>query len=316
MASRSNEYFIKMSKKLDWNLEQLIKFHLEQNNVLHLVREFPYVMYSVRNINGTTRWSAGTYSDDLGYYIKYPSEYDKSNYYKNKFEKSGMTIDDFYKKYISNVFNGQAEQDRFVLTLLNFKKNGFFIELGSQHPISTNNTYFLEKLYGWKGIMIEYDENYLPLYKLERVNSIHIIEDATKINYKNLFQQYNVPNVIDYLQIDLDVDNGSTLNTLIKLNDDILDYYKFATITFEHDMYASENDEDIWSVTRKKSREILTNRGYFLIFPDVRLSSNLSYRGKQCGAFEDWYVHPDLIDINLINKFKRDKSLLFHDLYK
>ena len=97
---RSNEYYMKMKNKCDWNLEQLIKFHLQQNNVLHIVKEFPYVMYSVRNINGNTRWSQGKYSNELGYYIKYDSEYEKSSYYKNKFEKSGLTIDNFYKKYI------------------------------------------------------------------------------------------------------------------------------------------------------------------------------------------------------------------------
>ena len=97
---RSNEYFFKMKNRGKWNLEQLIKFHLEQNNVLHLVKEFPYIMYSIRNINGSTRWQQGNYSKDLGYYIKYQSEYDKSSYYKNEFQKSGLTIDDFYKKYI------------------------------------------------------------------------------------------------------------------------------------------------------------------------------------------------------------------------
>ena len=98
LVLRSNEYFMKMKNNNYWNLEQLIKFNLEQNNVLHLVKEFPYIMYSVRNMNGTTRWSQGNYSNELGYYIKYQSEYDKSSYYKNEFEKSGLTIDDFYKK--------------------------------------------------------------------------------------------------------------------------------------------------------------------------------------------------------------------------
>ena len=97
---RSNEYYMKMIRKCDWNLEQVIKFHLEQNNVLHIVKEFPYVMYSVRNINGNTRWSVGNYSNELGYYIKYPAEYDKSSYYKNEFEKSGLNIDEFYKNNI------------------------------------------------------------------------------------------------------------------------------------------------------------------------------------------------------------------------
>jgi hypothetical protein len=94
---KSNDYFIKMKKKDDWNLEQLIKFNLEQNNVLHLVKEFPYIMYSVRNINGSTRWEYGNYSNELGYYIKYQNEYNRSNYYRNEFEKSGLTIHEFYK---------------------------------------------------------------------------------------------------------------------------------------------------------------------------------------------------------------------------
>jgi hypothetical protein len=100
LVLRSNEYFIKMKNKNNWNLEQLIKFNLEQNNVLHLVKEFPYIMYSVRNINGTTRWSKGNYSNELGYCIKYQSEYDKSSNYKNEFEKSELTVNDFYKKKI------------------------------------------------------------------------------------------------------------------------------------------------------------------------------------------------------------------------
>jgi len=97
LVLKSNDYFLKMKTFYDWNLERLIKFHLQQNNVLHLVKEFPYIMYSVRNINGTTRWAVGNYSNELGFYIKYDGEYYKSNYYKNEFEKSGLNIDEFYK---------------------------------------------------------------------------------------------------------------------------------------------------------------------------------------------------------------------------
>jgi len=93
---KSNEYFIKMQNYQNWNLEQLIKLHLEQNNVLHLVKEFPYIMYSVRSINGSTRWTPGVYSNELGYNIKYCTEYNKSTYYKNEFENSGLIIDEFY----------------------------------------------------------------------------------------------------------------------------------------------------------------------------------------------------------------------------
>ena len=95
---RSNDYFMKMRYWDEWNLERLIKFHLQQNGVDHLVREFPYVMYAVRNINGSTRWSVGYWSGDLGYYIKYMNEYIISSKYKNEFESSGLTIDEFYKR--------------------------------------------------------------------------------------------------------------------------------------------------------------------------------------------------------------------------
>jgi hypothetical protein len=94
---RSNEYFDNMKYKDNWNLEQLIKLHLVLNKVDHLVKEYPYVMYSVRNVNGTTRWSQGHFSNELGYYIKYHSEYNKSSYYKDMYEKSGLYINDFYK---------------------------------------------------------------------------------------------------------------------------------------------------------------------------------------------------------------------------
>jgi hypothetical protein len=97
LVIRSNEYYIKMKDYHEWNLEKLIKFHLVQNNVEHLVKEFPYVMYSVRNMNGTTRWAQGTYSEQHGYFIKYPSEYEKSSYYKKEYEKSALTIHEFYK---------------------------------------------------------------------------------------------------------------------------------------------------------------------------------------------------------------------------
>jgi len=51
MVQKSNEYYMKMKNinKNNWNIEQLIKFHLEQNNVINLIKEFPYIMYTCRN---------------------------------------------------------------------------------------------------------------------------------------------------------------------------------------------------------------------------------------------------------------------------
>lgn len=200
------------------------------------------------------------------------------------------------------MFNGQAGQDEFVVNVLKRKTNGFFLEIGSNHPIEINNSYILEKKYNWKGIMIEYDQHFKELYRIHRPNSVHIFEDATKIDYKDLIEKNNVSNNIDYLQIDIEANNGSTIKTLEKLDEYILDNYKFAVITFEHD-YKYNNKSDIVKYTRTKSREIFKKRGYICVFPDVH---NIS----PCNVFEDWYVHPDLVDMEYVN------NLIFNNLDK
>ena len=49
----------------------------------------------------------------------------------------------------------QLRQDLFVLSELQFKRNGFFVELGATDGLSLSNTYLLEKGFGWQGILAE-----------------------------------------------------------------------------------------------------------------------------------------------------------------
>ena len=102
---------------------------------------------------------------------------------------------------------------------------------------------------------------------------------------------------MDYLQIDLDVDNKSTLEVLLLLDETIFNEYKFATVTFEHDFYRGD-----YFNTRSISRDIFKKRGYVMVFPDIRHGGEGTY-------FEDWYIHPDLVDMNKVNKIKTDNSL-------
>jgi len=53
-------------------------------------------------------------------------------------------------------FNGQALQDKFVLSILKNKKNGVFMDMGAHEPIHINNTYILEYEFGWKGVLFDY----------------------------------------------------------------------------------------------------------------------------------------------------------------
>lgn len=193
------------------------------------------------------------------------------------------------------MYLGQANQDKFVLTILKQKRNGYFLEIGSNHPININNSYLLETKFGWKGIMIEYDASFLPLYKTHRPNSMHIIHDATKVDYKTLFAKFNMPSVFDYLQIDLEANNGSTIQTLRKLDSEIFDAHKFATVTFEHDVYHTN-----FGNTRLASRDIFKKRGYVCVFEDI---NNLGTK-----PYEDWYVHPDLVDMEYVHQLMENNK--------
>ncbi|UZH55647.1 FkbM family methyltransferase [Salinimicrobium tongyeongense] len=60
-------------------------------------------------------------------------------------------------KYLSckKLSRSQIRQDLFVLSELNFKKKGFFVEFGASDGISFSNSFLLEKEFGWEGILAE-----------------------------------------------------------------------------------------------------------------------------------------------------------------
>jgi hypothetical protein len=199
-------------------------------------------------------------------------------------------VDDFcYPTLQMPSFNGQAQQDKFVLHALGFKRGGTFLEIGANHPIKINNTYTLEHDYDWRGIMVEYDSKWLPYYKNHRSESIHVIQDATTIDYKQLLDRTGLPTTIDYLQIDLEVENRSTLSVLEKLDAEVFDTYTFSTVTFEHDIYRGNFFD-----TRMISRDIFERRGYVRVFGDIS-NEEAKY------VYEDWYVHPNHVNMEYIS---------------
>ena len=50
----------------------------------------------------------------------------------------------------------------------------------------------------------------------------------------------------------------------------------------------------------EKSREIFEKRGYICVFKDIN--------NKGVNPYEDWYVHPDLVDMNYIKILKDNNN--------
>ena len=188
--------------------------------------------------------------------------------------------------------HSQAGQDTMVVLLMGGKRDGWFVEIGSNDPMVLNNSFLLEKNYNWRGLMVEWDQNFLNAYKVHRPRSVYVMGDASKVAYDQVLRQHHFPDKIDYLQIDLDVDNRSTLTTLEYFDKHVFPKHKFGVVTFEHDIYRGD-----YFQTRVKSREIFNKHGYVRIFSNV----SVFVEGKW-SPFEDWHAHPQLVDAKLLQR--------------
>jgi hypothetical protein len=70
-------------------------------------------------------------------------------------------------KYIP-LSQSQIRQDLFVLSELNFKRSGFFVEIGGGDGINGSNTFLMEKYFDWKGIISEPGLSYSVNLNLNR----------------------------------------------------------------------------------------------------------------------------------------------------
>lgn len=180
-----------------------------------------------------------------------------------------------------------CSQDRFVIDTLQGLKNGSWVELGCQGPHMSSNTHILEQNYDWSGLSIDLDESALALWEGVR-NTEHLLKnDATTLVYETLFEEHNIPEVVDYFSVDLEPP-PLTFEALQRIP---FDKYKFKVITFEHDDYREGyKDHNL----KERSREFFANLGYYMI-PE----SFASRYHPNIDKSEDWYVHPDYVDTSM-----------------
>ena len=178
----------------------------------------------------------------------------------------------------------QSMQDMFVLSMLDGKRNGIYVEIGADQPRVISNTYLLEKDFDWSGISFELDSDKVAFFNTIRKNKC-LCEDATLYDYKSLFEERSYPKQIDYLQLDIDPAEG-TLRALKTLP---LDDYRFSVITYETDVYSSGAD------IQDEQIKILESHGYQLVTKNVKCEGN---------PYEDWWVDPAIVSEDIWKPYK------------
>lgn len=66
------------------------------------------------------------------------------------------------------VSSSQLGQDIWVIDSLNFKRNGYFLDLGALDGATDSNSLMLEMKYGWNGICIEANPDVFPMLSSNR----------------------------------------------------------------------------------------------------------------------------------------------------
>jgi SAM-dependent methyltransferase len=245
------------------------------------------VINNLKNLGGTTK------PDQFLSYLKNKTdELESSNKNLQLYTPKDFNKVKFKFKNLENVQRNYAEafQDFLVLALLDGKKEGYYLEIGTEFPFYANNTYLLESDFNWNGISLDIKQESVERYFYDRKNQV-ILKDATQADYKKLLTESNAPNVIDYLQLDYGPPNVTyDILTKIPFSD-----YTFKIITYEHDQYT-----DVDKPYREMSRDFLCKLGYVLLI------SNVSTNGVN--SFEDWWIHPSLKS-SFIDKLKDVSSL-------
>jgi hypothetical protein len=196
-------------------------------------------------------------------------------------------------------YYSQANQDKWICEETNFKKNGYFIEIGAYDGIQTSNTFFLEKNLNWSGICIEAEPTiFTNLIKNRNCKNIFsavsnkngkcffygdsICEDGigNEVPMKTLnsiLEENDCPKIIDYISIDIEGHEFSVL--------EIFDFNKWHInrMTIEHNLYLNGPEQ------KDKIFNLMSKNGFNRKVEDAPcLDLNPSVFGK---PYEDWYVN-------------------------
>jgi FkbM family methyltransferase len=210
-----------------------------------------------------------------------------------------------HKKLLPLILKSKSQnyQDIFVLSELNMKQEGFFVEFGATNGIDLSNTFLLEEEFDWKGILAEpalfwhkalrenrpsafiedlcvwtksniqvmfNETENTELSTMEIFSNLDSHHELRKIGQKYFVETISLTDLLDKYSAPKHIDylsidtEGSEIDILNAFD---FERYSFGVITCEHN----------YTTAREKIYKLLTSKGY------IRKSENIS-------RWDDWYV--------------------------
>ncbi len=183
----------------------------------------------------------------------------------------------------------QTGEDLILETLMPQKRNGFFVDVGANHPIKFNNTFLFHNK-GWTGINIEPNPSKINLFKILRRNDMNI----------------NMGVGLEKSEMDFYVLKPSTLSTFDKKSAD--EYQKMGHVLHKTikvpiiplseilNSYAHNREIDLLSVdTEGYDMEVLKSNDWKKFRPNFIILETLEYRegraGKKLNDIYDPYMN-------------------------
>ena len=109
-------------------------------------------------------------------------------------------------KAAENVFRGLNGLDRALAEHLDLSRPGFYVELGANDGLRQSNTFFLERLHGWRGVLIEPAlNNYLDLIRNRSTENSFFCAACVSFDHPSEFVRMTYANLMS-ISASLDMD--------------------------------------------------------------------------------------------------------------
>ena len=214
----------------------------------------------------------------------------------------------------THFYKSQFGQDKFVIKkVLNYKKGGYFVDIGAYDGVHLSNTYALEKMLDWRGICVEPSKKFFDLTKNRNCLCIQAAagpDSDTMIQFLYYGQSPalsgNISTISNHLKMEdligseaLEMKTVSLYDLLKKNNaPKYIDYLNIDTEGYEYEILKNfKFDEYKFGViTVEHNNNVNLKKGLYSL-----LKKNGYIRIAQIKCYEDWYVAPELFKIRLLN---------------